>query len=102
MFGRWSGSIKEDVFMRRIAFFGLVGLSLALAATTSSAAGMGGMGGPSDAWGSPYALYVPQSLNPPRWEQEGRAADLTPGDAACANDAACLHRLHRNGTTPQQ
>jgi hypothetical protein len=90
--------------MRRFAFSGMVALSLAAAAITStSAAGMGGMGGPSDAWGSPYVLYVPQSLNPPRWEQEGRAAaDVTPGDAACANDAACLRRLHRSGTTPPQ
>jgi hypothetical protein len=88
--------------MRRIAFLGLAGLSLALAASTSSAAGMGGMGGPSDAWGSPYVLYAPQSLNPPRWAEEGRAADVTSGDAACATDAACLRRLHRSATTPQQ
>jgi hypothetical protein len=101
MTGRWSGSIKEDGFMRRIAFLALASLSLAVAATSSSA-GMGGMGGPSDAWGSPYVLYVPQSLNPPRWQEEGRAADVTSGDAACVNDAACLRRLHRNGAAPPQ
>jgi hypothetical protein len=98
---RWSGSIKEDVFMRQFAFSGLLGLVFWVGGVAPSLAGMGGMGGPSDNWGSPYALYVPQSLNSSRWGEEERAADVTSGDAACANDAACLRRLHKSAQPHQ-
>ena len=47
--------------IRETATIGATQLLLALGTATSAAA-MGGMGGPSDAWGSPYALIAPQSF----------------------------------------
>jgi hypothetical protein len=49
---------------------------------------MGGMGGPSDAWGSPYALYAPQSLAGAA--NERRETDVAPADhSPCHGDRAC-------------
>jgi len=50
--------------MRQIPKVGAIGLLLVLGFETVAAA-MGGMGGPSDAWGSPYVLIAPQSFPSP-------------------------------------
>jgi hypothetical protein len=68
--------------MQNFVFTGLasflIGLGLA-----GSASAMGGMGGPSDAWGSPYVLLVPQSVQAPTWKQdratEGRTTNVGEG-----------------------
>ena len=82
--------------MRKIILTGVASL-FALGLADESALAMGGMGGPSDAWGSPYALYAPQTYNPPpgwgsvegRSAYEGRAA--APVD--CHGDRACEWRM---------
>jgi hypothetical protein len=64
--------------MRKVVVIGAAGLVPAPGAPGAHA--MGGQGGLSVAWGSPYALYAPQSFRPPRssiqhYGAEGRAAD---------------------------
>jgi hypothetical protein len=87
-----------EQLMRTILLTG-VGLFLAGVAQDSALA-MGGMGGPSDAWGSPYALYAPQTSSPPpgwgplerRSAYEGRA--VAPVD--CRGDRACERRMRKS------
>jgi hypothetical protein len=85
--------------MRRIVVIGAAGLVLALGA--SGAHAMGGQGGPSDAWGSPYALYAPQSFQAPAsWTQyyggaEGRAADVGENRPLGREGGAHRHRAKR-------
>ena len=60
--------------MREIATIGATGLLLAFGFATCAAAGggMGGEGGPSDRWGTPYALIDPQHF-PSGWTDYERA-----------------------------
>ena len=64
--------------VRRIAASGSVGLLLAIGAGTVAEA-MGGMGGPSDAWGSQYVLIAPQSFPGATSANRGQS-ELTPVD----------------------
>jgi hypothetical protein len=84
--------------MRKIAVIAAAGLVLALGAPGAHA--MGGQGGPSDAWGSPYALYAPQSFQPPAsWIQyygaEGRAAAVGENRPLGREGGARHHRAKR-------
>jgi hypothetical protein len=84
--------------MRTILLIGVASLFLAGVAQDSALA-MGGEGGPSDAWGSPYALYAPQTYNPPPgWGPlEGRSAyegqAVAPID--CHGDRACERHMRK-------
>ncbi|HEV3043916.1 MAG TPA: hypothetical protein VGY52_08600 [Roseiarcus sp.] len=84
--------------MRKIVFIGAAGLVFTLGAPGAYA--MGGQGGPSDAWGSPYALYAPQTFQaPPSWIQyygaEGRAADVGENRPLGREGGAHHHRAKR-------
>ena len=86
--------------MRTILMTGVASVFLAGLAQENALA-MGGQGGPSDAWGSPYAIFAPQSYNnPPRgWgPQEGRSAyegqAVAPVD--CHGDRACERRIRKS------
>jgi hypothetical protein len=85
--------------MRMILLIGVASL-LALGFAHEGALAMGGMGGPSDAWGSPYALYAPQTYTPPPgWGPlEGRSAyeGQTVAPVDCHGDRACERRMRRS------
>jgi hypothetical protein len=92
--------------MRKIMLISVASL-VAFGVAHEGALAMGGMGGPSDSWGSPYALYAPQTFEPPRsWGPlEGRSAYegrvATPAD--CHGDRACEWRMrHGVHSTPAQ
>src|SRR5579883_2156565 len=79
--------------MRKAILTGAAGFVLALGVAGTGALAMGGMGGPSDAWGSPWALYAPQTFQaPPGWgplerravsEGQSRAAPTGPASGEC-------------------
>jgi hypothetical protein len=87
--------------MRKAILTGAAGFVLALGVAGTGALAMGGMGGPSDAWGSPWALYAPQTFQaPPGWgplerravsEGQSRAAPTDP----CRGNRACERRMRR-------
>ncbi len=89
--------------MRRIILAGADGLCLAFGAA-SGALAMGNMGGPSDAWGSPYVLYIPQTFQPPPgWGPlEGRSAYEGRAAVNCHGDRACERRLRKAAPAPAQ
>ncbi len=85
--------------MRTILLTGVASL-LAVGLAYESALAMGGQGGPSDAWGSPYVLIAPQTYKAPAgWGPlEGRSAyegqNAAPVD--CRGDRACERRMRQH------
>ena len=92
--------------MRNIVVISMASFFLGLGVATQSAlAAGGGMGGPSDAWGSPYVLIAPQAFQAATWGSlEGRSAyesQVAPLD--CHGDRSCEQRLKRRAhPTPPQ
>jgi len=89
--------------MRQIAIAATACFFLVLGAAGATAMGMGGEGGPSDAWGSPYALYVPQAVTPPAWTQS-RTTHVDPDNRFnCHGDRACERRKDKgaHSSVPQ-
>jgi hypothetical protein len=88
--------------MRKIMLTGLASL-FAFGVAHEGALAMGGMGGPSDAWGSPYVLIAPQTFQPPpSWGPlEGRSAyeGQATAPVGCHGDRACERRM-RKGVHP--
>jgi hypothetical protein len=90
---------RSRAIMRKIVVIAAAGLVLALGALDAHA--MGGEGGPSDAWGSPYALLAPQSFRPPpSWTwyyggAEGRAAAVGENRPLGREGGAYHHRAKR-------
>lgn len=89
--------------MRKIVLTGVASAFLAASAATGAMA-MGGMGGPSDSWGSPYALYAPQTFKPPPgWGPlEGRSAyESQAATMDCRGNLACERRMRRMAPAAQ-
>jgi len=90
--------------MRKTTFTGPASLFVALG-LSASALGMGGEGGPADAWASPYALIAPQTLRQaPGWgPPEGRSAYEGQGVAPinCHGDRACQRRMKKAAPATQ-
>ena len=86
--------------MQRLVVIGLASLLLGFSAAGAVAAG--NMGGPSDAWGSPYVLYIPQLLQQP-YSTEGRAAYVGESNRTdCHGDKACERREKEHGAAAPQ
>jgi hypothetical protein len=84
--------------MRKIVFVGVASVFFGLSVASQDAMAMGGQGGPSDAWGSPYVLIAPQTFKPPAgWGPlEGRSAYEAQAPVDCQGDRACERRMKRN------